>query len=143
MKYCLIFLVHAFDCEPVKSDYYQWVDYESDLNNMMGVFSHFPNGNPICKALVNIDINHSPRSVFLAGEMVDQKCVYGWNDLEKTDKFKLLLPKCLPGTNLSWHIERQEMESVLDQVVVHVNDLSYPIGICSYNGNYGWKKGRS
>ena len=101
---------------------------------------NFPNGNIICRAKVS---TNDSKKIYLAGEVVGNVCAVGWNQLEYRDIFEVLYSKCLPGSELSWHLERKEMESVLDEIMVYANDITDPIGICDYNGNFGWKRGRS
>ena len=82
------------------------------------------------------------KEVFLAGEVLDGKCIVGWNEREELDEFDLLEEKCESG-HLEWHVERKDLESVLDDVLVHANSLHFVIGICSYDGKNGWKNGNS
>jgi len=126
-------LVHCKYIE--KTDYYEWRTKGTSEKTVK-----FPNGNEICRA--KITVQEGRKEVFLAGEVLDGKCIVGWNVRDELDDFDVLEEKCKSG-HLAWHVERKDLESVLDDVLVHANSLHFVIGICSYDGKNGWKNGNS
>ena len=97
----------------------------------------YPNGDAICRAKTTV-VNDE---IFLAGIVENNKCIFGWNKKEETENFDVLVPNCVDGSELSWFEER-DLESVGDEVRVEVNTPGFSIGVCEFNGNNGWKRGK-
>ena len=86
-----------------------------------------------------------PAGIYLAGEVIKGKCVYGWNEIEEeAEDFDVLRAKCTTG-QLTWLKEDEELEFGAERIVrvqnnTAVNDF---IGICEYEHQNGWSRGNT
>ena len=100
----------------------------------------FFKATPICKLCTE----SFPNELYLAGEVVDGWCVFGWNEVEKTEDFEVLRPKCDSG-ELTWLKEDEELEFGAEKIV-RVQNNSVPndfIGICEFEQQNGWSRGNA
>ena len=89
-------------------------------------------------------IDSFPDGLYLAGEVIDGWCVFGWNEVEKTEDFEVLRPKCDSG-ELTWLKEDEELEFGAEKIV-RVQNNSVPndfIGICEFEQQNGWSRGNA
>ena len=124
MKFFGILLLQGFLCEDFNDNtpWYSWKlpVFPKDKTNVK--IARFPNEQIICRAKTSAPQRNE---LYLVGEVVGEKCIFGWNEIEETEKFQILEHKCIGGSKLDWHRERYHLESVLDEVMVQ-GKLSIP-----------------
>ena len=117
MKFFGILLIQGFLCEDFNDNtpWYSWKSpiFPKDKTNVK--IARFPNKQIICRAKTSAPQRND---LYLVGEVVGEKCIFGWNEIEETEKFQILEHKCIGGSKLDWHRERYHLESVLDEVMV-------------------------
>ena len=104
------------------SPYYEWIP-RRDLRHPVdteGIMEKYPKTcdehNFICRAKTK-KAHNFPDGLYLAGEVIKGKCIYGWNEIEEEAfDFDVLKPKCTNG-QLTWLKEEEELEWGAERIV--------------------------
>ena len=122
MLFSFLTIITVTNGDEFNSPYYEWIP-RRDLRHPVdteGIMEKYrktcDEHNFICRAKTK-KAHNFPDGLYLAGEVIKGKCIYGWNEIEEEAfDFDVLKPKCTNG-QLTWLKEEEELEWGAERIV--------------------------